>query len=609
MEDGELLSSEEREDEREEQEESASKRLKLDNEDADDRAQEEEGDGGEWMTVVRGPKPKTVSEFEDDSIARKRKRNRMKSYTDDVLGEATPPLASSDQSKKYLTVHQAQLLNSLTKPHEVGGVNEVEYKTADVQAVLLHLLLGYPEVRRRKKAVIRAASLSSQDDLVKKKVIVVWLSNFSRHDCISNSESFTQLKSLPFPQASFDLKNPGTDKFVTFGLEAFMEIETGPNFVKKPEIMQKEFTRKDCLLSYQQLVENEYPLPQTDSGMESSESDFMMLGTWPNQPLNSNIDSTYPIFAIDCEMVKTEAGSELARISVINESLACIYTSLVKPDNPVVDYLTRYSGVTEEMLQDVTVRLCDVQAKLSQLLPPNSILVGHSLENDLLALKMYHPFVIDTSMLFAPLATPRSKPGLRLVAKKLLKKSIQMKEAAGHDPTEDAMTCMELVKKKLQEGADCVIEWKEFKLWLPVHLAANGVSHCVIDKQSMASLYTGRVETSYQAVTSDQEAVDKVLECAQKNNFIFTQLHSMEVLKKSTAGYTEEEFKSTLSELDKLCCDIVSSSPPDSIIMIICGSGHIGEVRELQKDSSTSLEVLKTAVMKAREGRVFALLK
>uniref|UniRef100_A0A1X7U330 Uncharacterized protein n=1 Tax=Amphimedon queenslandica TaxID=400682 RepID=A0A1X7U330_AMPQE len=183
-----------------------------------------------------------------------------------------------------------------------------------------------------------------------------------------------------------------------------------------------------------------------------------------------------------------------------------------------------------------------------------------------------------------------------------------MKEAAGHDPTEDAMTCMELVKKKLLEGVDCVIEWKEFKLWLPIHLAANGVSHCVIDKQSMASLYTGRVESSYQAVMSDQEAVDKVLECAPKNNFIFTQLHSMEVLKKRTTGYTEE-FKSTLSELNKLCCDIVSSFPPESIIMIVCGSGHIGEMRKLQKDSSTSLEVLKSAVMKAREGRVFALLK
>lgn len=608
MEDGELRSSEE---EREEKEESAPKRLKLDEENGDDKTQEEDEEGGEWMTVVRGPKPKTVSELEDDSLTRKRKRNRMKSYNDDILGEATPPLASSDQTKKYLTLHQVQLLNLLTKPREVGGASEAEYKTADFQAVLLHLLLGHPEVRHRKKAVVRAASLlTQQDDLVKKKVIVVWLSNFSRHDCTSNSESFTQLKSLPFPQTYFDLKNPGTEKFVNFGLEAFMEIDPGPNFVKKPEIVQKEFTKKDCLLTYQQLVENEYPLPQTDSSMETSESDFMMLcSTWPDQPLNSSIDSSCPIFAIDCEMVKTEAGSELARVSVINESLACIYTSLVKPDNPVIDYLTRYSGVTEEMLQDVTVRLCDVQAKLKQLLPPYAILVGHSLENDLLALKMYHPFVIDTAMLFAPLATPRSKPALRLVAKKLLKKSIQMKEAAGHDPTEDAMTCMELVKKKLQEGANCVIEWKEFKLWLPMHLAANGVSHCVIDKQSMASLYTGRVESSYQAVTSDQEAVDKVLECAQKNNFIFTQLHSMEVLKKRTTSYTEEEFKSTLSELDKLCFDIVSSSPPDSIIMIVCGSGHIGEVRELQKDSSTSLEVLKSAVMKAREGRVFALFK
>uniref|UniRef100_A0A1X7SQA6 Uncharacterized protein n=1 Tax=Amphimedon queenslandica TaxID=400682 RepID=A0A1X7SQA6_AMPQE len=208
MEDGELQASEE--ERGEEKEESAPKRFKLDEGNGDGKTQEEEGEGGEWMTVVRGPKPKIISELEDDSLTRKRKRNRMKSYNDDILGEATPPLTSSDQPKKYLTLHQAQLLNLLTKPHEVGGASEAEYKTADLQAVLLHLLLGHPEVRRKKKAVVHAASLLTQDNTVKKKVIVVWLSNFSRHDCVSNSESFAQLKSLPFPQTYFDLKNPGT---------------------------------------------------------------------------------------------------------------------------------------------------------------------------------------------------------------------------------------------------------------------------------------------------------------------------------------------------------------------------------------------------------------
>ena len=39
-------------------------------------------------------------------------------------------------------------------------------------------------------------------------------------------------------------------------------------------------------------------------------------------------------------------------------------------------------------------RLSDVQTALRSLLPPDAILVGQSLNSDLNALKMMHPFVI-----------------------------------------------------------------------------------------------------------------------------------------------------------------------------------------------------------------------
>ncbi|ESO05892.1 hypothetical protein HELRODRAFT_188219 [Helobdella robusta] len=49
-----------------------------------------------------------------------------------------------------------------------------------------------------------------------------------------------------------------------------------------------------------------------------------------------------PIFAVDCEMVETlKSQSELAWISVVNEGMECIYESLVRPEYPVTDYLTR----------------------------------------------------------------------------------------------------------------------------------------------------------------------------------------------------------------------------------------------------------------------------
>ena len=47
------------------------------------------------------------------------------------------------------------------------------------------------------------------------------------------------------------------------------------------------------------------------------------------------------ILSIDCEMVETSMGYELARISVINYEYETIYESLVKPSNPIVNYHTK----------------------------------------------------------------------------------------------------------------------------------------------------------------------------------------------------------------------------------------------------------------------------
>lgn len=48
------------------------------------------------------------------------------------------------------------------------------------------------------------------------------------------------------------------------------------------------------------------------------------------------------IFSVDCEMCNTEAGPELTRISVVGLDSKVVYDTLVKPDRPIVDYLTQY---------------------------------------------------------------------------------------------------------------------------------------------------------------------------------------------------------------------------------------------------------------------------
>lgn len=65
-----------------------------------------------------------------------------------------------------------------------------------------------------------------------------------------------------------------------------------------------------------------------------------------------------------------------------------LYNSFVKPKNKIVNYATVYSGITEELLDPITTTLEDVQRKLAEIIDYNTVLVGHSLNCDLVVLKV-----------------------------------------------------------------------------------------------------------------------------------------------------------------------------------------------------------------------------
>jgi len=48
------------------------------------------------------------------------------------------------------------------------------------------------------------------------------------------------------------------------------------------------------------------------------------------------------VIGMDCEMCKTEQGSEITRVTLVDYQGNTLYDELVKPVNPIIDYLTTY---------------------------------------------------------------------------------------------------------------------------------------------------------------------------------------------------------------------------------------------------------------------------
>ena len=202
------------------------------------------------------------------------------------------------------------------------------------------------------------------------------------------------------------------------------------------------------LLTMDQMIQQGYPVPVRGGLMEQRYQGY--VHTCEEY---APVSADSPLISIDCEMVRTTRfDHELARICVMDQDYKVLYSSFVHPDNPITSYLTKFSGITPQMLSGIKTKLTDVQRELKKVIPPNAILVGHSLDSDLRAIQMFHPYIIDTSVIFCLSDTRAKKSKLKQLAKVFLDEDIQPEDVEGHDPEEDARAAMDLVKLKLQKG-------------------------------------------------------------------------------------------------------------------------------------------------------------
>lgn len=168
-------------------------------------------------------------------------------------------------------------------------------------------------------------------------------------------------------------------------------------------------------------------------------------------PENEQADDDEPV-CIDGEMGYTVHGLELIRLTATSwPSGTPLLDILVRPLGEVLDLNTRWSGVSASQLTNApslpspldislpgdaeklkgTKRLHVVESPeaarelLLRFLTPRTPVIGHGLENDLNAVRLIHPTVIDTALLFPHQAGLPYRHALRTLVSLHLGRTIQ----------------------------------------------------------------------------------------------------------------------------------------------------------------------------------------
>ncbi|XP_015913999.2 uncharacterized protein [Parasteatoda tepidariorum] len=378
-------------------------------------------------------KKKTSTTLQEDY---KTLKDELKKYT--RKPDMEPGFYLTDTGYKSLLRLKDKKLSKNVKPLFVK----------DIYQVLLKSVIGHMSPYSN----IKWSKLEQPQNIVKTVFLVI--EGLPKKVVLQNRTSLSNLTEI-FPFV-FDIASsnlPFPQELTTLHKVTHFHIENGNSYssmfpskksvqVKSDENLQKP-SKVHLLLSPIQLVMENYPLPK--SVFEYSKSDNYSYSKEKYVPVTANS----PLFALDCEMCRTDkSNSELTRIAVVNENHEVVYHSLVKPKAKIIDYLTKFSGITKSMLSGVKTRLEDVQRELRAILPSDAILCGQSLNCDLHALKMIHPYVIDTSIIFNCSGIRHKKDSLKYLSMVHLNENIQGSKM-GHSPVEDALATMKLVQLKL----------------------------------------------------------------------------------------------------------------------------------------------------------------
>ncbi|OZJ03529.1 hypothetical protein BZG36_03415 [Bifiguratus adelaidae] len=409
---------------------------------------------------------------------------------------------------------------------------------------------------------------------------------------------------------------PGEKGRIFSPISAIMQC---PLSIAEKQKRSQEMTRKQqhygdrianyYILTAAQLKDEDYPLPPILSGKPLEPGWVQTEPPAGKDVRECGLDKKKRLIGMDCEMVLTVDGPQVARVSLIGEDGKSLLDELVRPSVPVTDYLTQYSGMTAERLSQTTKNLADIQKDLLRLINFDVILTGHSLHGDLRVLKLVHPYIIDTSILYHHTRGPPYKPSLKWLAEKWLKRTIQNNALAGHDSAEDALASLDLLKLKLKKSPEFGLFQQEQEPLFKRLQRMEPKRRClVIDTGS--GVYNQNADKALRP-TDDGNAISQAITEASDFELIWIRLRDMErvygkepewateqteskaVPDRLQANGTEseqalslEDKKGLLRELDKHLRNLYQGLPAGTGLILFSGVGDTRDAVRLTKKAA-----------------------